>query len=55
MAKERAQLQIRALILRPHADQVKGFKGMPAGFLCDAMGGGVMCSSIHTIGSGLRR
>ncbi|MDV7141121.1 RraA family protein [Tropicimonas sp. TH_r6] len=46
-------LTIRRKFPRPTAAQIDAFRGVPTGFVCDAMGGqGAMSSSICAIGGG---
>lgn len=53
MIEEPKKLQIRSGFRRPSAAQVDAFRGIPTGFLCDAMDGqGALCSSIQHIGRG---
>ncbi|WP_394689393.1 RraA family protein [Hoeflea sp.] len=53
MIEEPPKLQIRKTIRRPSAAQIEAFRGIPTGFLCDAMEGqGALCSTIQPIGGG---
>jgi 4-hydroxy-4-methyl-2-oxoglutarate aldolase len=53
MIEEPKKLQIRASFQRPSKAQIDAFRGIPTGFLCDAMEGqGALCSSIQHIGGG---
>ncbi len=46
-------LTIRRNFPRPTAEQVEAFRGVPTGFVCDAMGGqGAMAAEIAAIGGG---
>ncbi|MDQ2088894.1 RraA family protein [Marimonas arenosa] len=53
MIEEPPMLQIRAEIQRPSAIQIAAFKGVPTGFVCDAMEGqGALASEINHLGVG---
>ena len=53
MIEEPPKLQIHANFHRPSKAQIDAFRGIPTGFLCDAMEGqGALCSSIQHIGHG---
>jgi regulator of RNase E activity RraA len=53
MIEEPPKLQIHANFRRPSKAQIDAFRGIPTGFLCDAMEGqGALCSSIQHIGHG---
>lgn len=53
MIKEPALLTIRKNFPRPTAEQVDAFRGIPTGFVCDAMAGqGALNSDIQPLGFG---
>lgn len=53
MIEEPPMLTIRQNFPRPTAAQVDAFRGVPTGFICDAMGGqGALDSRIQPIGAG---
>lgn len=53
MIEEPARLKIRRNFARPTAAQVDAFRGVPTGFVCDAMAGkGALSSAIKPIGFG---
>ena len=53
MIKEPPVLTLRRSFPRPTAAQIEAFRGVPTGFVCDAMGGqGALASAIQPIGGG---
>ncbi len=53
MIEEPPQLTLRETFPRPRPDQIAAFRGVPTGFVCDAMGGqGALDSRIRPIGDG---
>ncbi len=53
MIEEPPQLTLRENFPRPRPDQIAAFRGVPTGFVCDAMGGqGALDSRIRPIGDG---
>lgn len=53
MIEEPPKLTIRENFVRPDPDQLAAFRGVPTGFVCDAMGGqGALDSRIRPIGDG---
>ena len=53
MIEEPPVLTLRRSFPRPSAAQIAAFKGVPTGFVCDAMGGqGALSSDIQPIGGG---